>query len=244
MYKKKTDSNDLAGDEFLNSLNAKYKLVVKIRKLRVAKRITLRICYTSGELRITVPAKLRLTLVNEFISKNMIWIESQLQKLSPQRNACEGDTVPVFGHDRAIVVDQDLEEEYLLRPQGLIIPKRNSNLNQQIRNILIIMANEFFTEDCKRYTQKLGVSFSKISFKDPKSRWGSCSSNKKLMFSWRLIMAPKEVCSYVAAHEVAHLIHMNHSSDFWDVVNALDPNFRAQRSWLRNNGKKLHRLIF
>ena len=125
-----------------------------------------------------------------------------------------------------------------------MVPDTSSDFKNQIKKVFILLAEEFFFEKCNKYSEELGVNFSEISIRDPKSRWGSCSSEQKLMFSWRLIMAPKEVSCYVAAHEVAHLVHMNHSKDFWEVVRLIHPDQRSQRNWLRNNGKKLHKFIF
>ena len=134
--------------------------------------------------------------------------------------------------------------EYPIINQLIISGEKSNSFKDQIKNVLIQLSNEFFNDVCQRDSAKLGVSFSKISYKDPKSRWGSCSSERKLMFSWRLIMAPREVSAYVAAHEVAHLVHMNHSKSFWETVRFLCPDYMSHRLWLRYNGKMLHRFIF
>ncbi|MEY3959547.1 MAG: hypothetical protein RIR14_200, partial [Pseudomonadota bacterium] len=80
--------------------------------------------------------------------------------------------------------------------------------------------------------------------RDTRSRWGSCTAEGALMYSWRLIMAPPPVLRYVAAHEVAHLVEMNHSPQFWAVVDRLYPGWEAQRAWLRSHGSALHGLRF
>jgi predicted metal-dependent hydrolase len=83
-----------------------------------------------------------------------------------------------------------------------------------------------------------------MSLRDTRSRWGSCSSDAKLMFSWRLIMAPEDILAYVAAHEVAHLKYMNHSKEFWETVEYLFGPYHKERTWLRQNGSSLHRYRF
>jgi predicted metal-dependent hydrolase len=80
--------------------------------------------------------------------------------------------------------------------------------------------------------------------RDTRSRWGSCSSQGTLMYSWRLIMAPPEVLRYVAAHEVAHLAEMNHSPAFWQVVQTLYGAHHRERGWLREHGASLHKYRF
>ena len=82
----------------------------------------------------------------------------------------------------------------------------------------------------------------RISIRDNRSSWGSCSSQGNIAFSWRLIMAPEPVVDYVVAHEVAHLVYLNHSKDFWDTVGSLDANYQQSKSWLRINGDFLQRV--
>jgi len=90
----------------------------------------------------------------------------------------------------------------------------------------------------------LGRSYARLSLRDTRSRWGSCTSDGGLMYSWRLIMAPPEVLDYVAAHEVAHLAQMNHSPAFWAEVTKIYGDYAAPRNWLRANGSTLHRYKF
>jgi len=80
--------------------------------------------------------------------------------------------------------------------------------------------------------------------RDPRSRWGSCTSAGALMFSWRLAMAPSRVLNYVALHEMAHLVEMNHSADFWALVEVHMPDYAVHRDWLRTHGSSLHRYMF
>ena len=97
---------------------------------------------------------------------------------------------------------------------------------------------------CMEFSERLGSRVRKITLRDTRSRWGSCSNDAKLMFSWRLIMAPEDVLAYVAAHEVAHLKHMNHSKDFWETVEYLFGSYKKERAWLKQNGPSLHRYKF
>ena len=89
------------------------------------------------------------------------------------------------------------------------------------------------------HAANLGVEIKSISMRSQSTRWGSCSSTGKLNFNWRLILAPPFVLDYVAAHEVAHLLEMNHSRDFWDVVERTLPAMERGREWLRVHGREL-----
>jgi predicted metal-dependent hydrolase len=88
---------------------------------------------------------------------------------------------------------------------------------------------------------KLGLRPRSLTLRDPVSRWGSCSSSGALSFSWRLILAPTYVLDYLAAHEVAHLQHMNHSTKFWAVVHRLSTDVDLAEAWLNAHGSQLHR---
>jgi hypothetical protein len=94
---------------------------------------------------------------------------------------------------------------------------------------------------CRRYADELGVRVRRVSIRDQASRWGSCSSNGVLSFSWRLILAPPFVLDYLAAHEVAHLVEMNHSPRFWRTVLSVCPDTRRAKAWLDAHGAELHR---
>jgi predicted metal-dependent hydrolase len=93
-----------------------------------------------------------------------------------------------------------------------------------------------------RYARAMDAEFRKLNVRDQKSRWGSCSSDGVLSYSWRLILAPSFVLDYVAAHEVAHLREMNHSTRFWRLVLKHCPDSRAAMAWLKRNGARLHAL--
>jgi hypothetical protein len=97
------------------------------------------------------------------------------------------------------------------------------------------------TEIARTLAAALGRPVRKVSFRDTRSRWGSCTAKGDLAFSWRLAMAPRGVQEYVAAHEAAHLVEMNHGPGFWRLVARLRPDYRIQRAWLRSEGAGLHR---
>ena len=245
-----TQTNSPSFESYLRYANKVYDLDIKINKSKRVHRITLRVCQFSGELRLTVPPLIRVGAFSNFIEQHLDWINLQKAKIIKQIQISEGIKIPIFGLERIILSDSECWEDYSLTSEKLTVPtpifqtRHKINFKDQVKNVLIQLSNEFFNDVCQRDSAKLGVSFSKISYKDPKSRWGSCSSERKLMFSWRLIMAPREVSAYVAAHEVAHLVHMNHSKSFWETVRFLCPDYMSHRVWLRYNGKMLHRFIF
>jgi hypothetical protein len=112
---------------------------------------------------------------------------------------------------------------------------------RRVRDFLEAEAKRDLSAAVKRYTARLGVDASRITVRDTKSRWGSCSAKGALNFSWRLILAPPFVLDYLAAHEVGHLKEMNHSSRFWRVVHGLCPRTDEAEDWLKRHGTELHR---
>ena len=101
-------------------------------------------------------------------------------------------------------------------------------------------AGEVFHAKALEYAAVLHVDFKNIRVKDQKSRWGSCSSNRNMNFNWRILMAPEPVCDYVIIHELCHLVHMNHSPDFWNLVESICPGYREYKRWLKEHGEELY----
>ncbi|MBT4132840.1 MAG: M48 family metallopeptidase, partial [Rhodobacterales bacterium] len=102
------------------------------------------------------------------------------------------------------------------------------------------LARERLMTSSDYFAKLLGCKIKSITLRDTTTRWGSCTTNGSLMYSWRLMMAPREVQNYVAAHEVCHLIEMNHSPNYWKLVESVVPTYKADRSWLKLNGNLLH----
>ena len=115
---------------------------------------------------------------------------------------------------------------------------------RRLARFLKELARDRLTEACDDYAAMLGRPYKSLTLRDTRSRWGSCSSAGALMFSWRLILAPSEILHYVAAHEVAHLVEMNHSPAFWAQVERIFGPCKDQRRWLRDNGARLHQYRF
>jgi predicted metal-dependent hydrolase len=102
-------------------------------------------------------------------------------------------------------------------------------------------ARAIFTERAALFSQRSGLPYKSLRITGAKTRWGSCSSQGALNFTWRLVMAPLWIIDYVIAHEISHLAHHNHSRRFWSHVAQLYPNFKAARTWLRKNQSRLTR---
>lgn len=102
-----------------------------------------------------------------------------------------------------------------------------------------VAAKQYIYERVEYYLPLTGGHYTNIRIGDQKTRWGSCSSNKTLSFSWRLMLAPPRVLDYVVIHELCHLTHMDHSKEFWAKVASIDPDYKEHRQWLKDNGDTL-----
>ena len=127
---------------------------------------------------------------------------------------------------------------------NMLICPRVKNPQKTIKEFFYHTAYEVLHGKSSDAAAKAGVCFEKIVIKDMKSRWGSCSKSGNLSYSWRILMAPEPVIEYLCAHEVAHLIHFDHSKAFWQVVESLCPNAKEKRKWLKENGAQLMRYQF
>ena len=118
-----------------------------------------------------------------------------------------------------------------------------SNLTEVQRIALekryIAAAKEYFPKRAAYFVQFTGGSYNRISIRDQKTRWGSCSARGTLSFNWRLMLAPPTIADYVIVHELCHLTYMNHSADFWRKVESVYPDYRTARKWLKDHGNEL-----
>lgn len=100
-------------------------------------------------------------------------------------------------------------------------------------------ARSYIPKRVAYYHDMTGGTYNRISIRDQKTRWGSCSSKGTLSFNWRLMLAPPTILDYVVVHELCHLNHMNHSKAFWQSVEAVYPDYRNARKWLKEHGSEL-----
>lgn len=118
-------------------------------------------------------------------------------------------------------------------------PAEQPPLSDEDRARYISIARDIFTRKTAYYARIMGVSYGRITIREQKTRWGSCSNKGNLNFNWRLILAPEEVLDYVVVHELAHRREMNHSKAFYAVVESVLPDYRQARRWLRDHGDSL-----
>lgn len=214
---------------------------VSIRKSARAKRLSLRVSQLDGRVTLTIPSRSPLREGISFLQEREIWLRTHLIRLAPEAIVQAGGALPYQGVDLPVVAGA--VKRTALRDGVLHVPDA-ATAGAKARAFLKLRARDELAIASDHYARQLGVTYSRLSIRDTRSRWGSCSSDGVLMYSWRLIMAPPEILRYVAAHEAAHLVEMNHSDRFWAVVARICPDYDAHRVWLKENGGRLHRVNF
>lgn len=211
-----------------------------IRIDRRAKRISLRLS-AQGEPVLTLPHPRLKAEALKFFAQKQGWLEAQ-QSRQPQPVPFQvGSIVPVAGVPHTIALSVRATDPVRARDGVLLVGGRPESLPALVEGWLRVQARLSLTDAVQRHSATLGLPTPPLSLRDPRTRWGSCSSRGRLSFSWRLAMAPADVLDYLAAHEVAHLRELNHSSRFWALVVELMPGYEAQELWLKRHGRDLHR---
>lgn len=217
---------------------------VALRRVTQARRFTLRVSATTGEVVLTLPRRASLTEALRFADRQSGWIAARLEAV-PQIIPLEPDAVvPVRDIPHRIVHRPDMRLTRVEIHEGenhLVIGGAVTHVGRRTNDFLKREAKRDLEAAVQKYAAALSVRPAGLTLKDTKSRWGSCASSRRLAFSWRLILAPSYVLDYLAAHEVTHLREMNHSDRFWRLLYDVCPDTDRAEDWLKMNGAKLHR---
>ena len=219
-------------------------IAVALRRHVQARRLKLTLDSTGGRFVLTVPDRVPIEAAQRFLDSHAAWMADRLAHFIVARPFADGAELPLRGvahrirhcPDRRGTVWIDTSPATPL----ICVAGEAPHLKRRVTDFLRKSARADLAAAVSRHADRLAVSPSAIRLKDPKSRWGSCSAEGVLNFSWRLVLAPAVVLDYVAAHEVAHLVEMNHSDRFWAVVDGLVADSETPRNWLRRHGEALH----
>lgn len=216
---------------------------VAVRRSARVRRLSLRVSALDGRVTLSMPLGLDLRHARDFAAQKAPWIRRHLERHVAADRPAPGGSLLLRGQDTPIRV---ADVRAVTEADGALwVPeKRAGQTPALLRGYLKEHARIALVAASDAYSRRLGRSYARITLRDTRSRWGSCTTEGNLMYSWRLIMAPPVVLDYVAAHEVAHLVEMNHSAAYWAVVARLCPDYARHRDWLRRNGASLHAIRF
>lgn len=217
-------------------------IAVRLRRSSRARRLSLRISSLDGRVTLTLPKGLAERHALDFAREKEPWIRRHLAERGEDVEIARGMHLPIGGALHEIVAGTGRS---VRMADGLLhVPGRADRTGARVAGFLKARAKLQLAQASARYADRLGCTYTAITLRDTRSRWGSCTAEGRLMYSWRLVMAPTDVLDYVAAHEVAHLAELNHSPAFWDHVRAIYGDYAAARRWLRQEGNALHRYRF
>ncbi len=213
---------------------------VTIRVSPRAQRLSLRVDAAKRAVELVLPRRFAAETALRFVAAHRGWIAARFAAMPPPRSLGEGASVPVFGVPHRVRRELDIEAPAVRVADGEIRVRGDPiHLPRRVRDHLTALAKRDFAARARATAARIGKSVTRVGVRDPKSRWGSCSSSGALSFSWRLVFAPEAVIDYVVAHEVAHLVEMNHGPRFWRLVATLVPEIDKPRAWLRRHRLEL-----
>lgn len=212
---------------------------LKLRVSKRAQRLALRLDNKRRVMHLVVPPRILLRHAFEFAEQHKGWIREKLAELPERIRLEHGAVIPVLGRKRKIriVYNPDLKRtDITLKNSILLVRTNQEDPTLRIIRFLKECAREKITALVEAKAERVGKRVKGIFIRDTSSRWGSCSPDGNLSFSWRLVFAPKAALDYVVAHEVAHLVHMNHGPRFWDLCERLSANFDDGKHWMFAEG--------
>jgi len=211
------------------------------RRSARARRVSLRIDPREGSVIVTLPPKAAQATGRALLMDHAGWVAERLARLPTPIVLADGAEVPLDG--QLLVVEH--------RPDGrgtrlvggtLVVAGEAAFLPRRVLDFLRTEARRRLAAAAVAKAEGAGLQVRRVVVKDTRTRWGSCTADGTLMFSWRLVMAPPEVQDYVVAHEVAHLRHMDHGTRFWALVQTLTPHRAVAMRWLERGGAGLMRI--
>ena len=219
---------------------------IALKRVAGATRFTIRVRSATRDVVLTMPMRGSLAAAQDFAQRHAAWIGARMNRLPKPVPFHPLATIPFEGAPHIVLHEPDARGTVWVGATNkgeaaLHVAGDERHVHRRVMDFLKREARKRLEDAVKRHCAKLNVKARDVTLRDTTSRWGSCSANGGLNFSWRLIMAPPHVLDYLAAHECAHLIHMNHSDDFWALTRKLSKDVDRSEAWLKAHGASLHR---
>lgn len=220
------------------------KIEIICRKSSKAKRVIIRISQDKI-VQLIVPKRVSFKNAINFLHSKSDWIYEKFSVISNKQQPelqkfGDNSSISIFGNNYTIIYGNSLRGNIKIQEDKIIIYGEKEKIHNKILQYINKIAANYIKNKIQDYNKMGEFKYKRITVRDTKTRWGSCSSKGNLSFSWRLALAPREVFDYVIAHELAHLKEMNHSKNFWHIVSILYPDYKKARKWLKTNGSNLH----
>lgn len=219
-------------------------LAVVFRRHAQARRLVLRLNSDGSGVIVTVPNGVSRDRARDFAERSRDWIRQHAAARGDTVTLSPGSLIPLRGVDHRIEHLAVRRGTVTVDPLAAVIrvPGDLPHVPRRTLDWLKTAARADLAAAVERYARAMDVTCRRITVRDQRSRWGSCSAGGDLSFSWRLILTPDYVLDYVAAHEVAHLRHMDHSPRFWRLVLTHCAHAQKAKTWLKAHGQSVHRI--
>lgn len=194
---------------------------------------------------VTCPIFTPQRTIDRFVSENRTWLDEKLEEITHQQSALtvSKDTLLFHGKEYQYRLNIGRQKERVELNGSTLLVFAHAEDHQHVRQILEKwyrqQAKEYFTERLPLLADVANQDVRNLTIRSPRTRWGSCTSRSTISLNWRLVMAPDWVSDYVIYHELAHLTHMNHSRNFWQLVETYSSRYKDAETWL----KKHHQLL-
>jgi len=194
---------------------------------------------------ITAPEGMSVSDINAIVTKKKLWIFNKLKTKSKyyidtsSKETVSGASLMYLGHKYKLLLSNDKIEGVIFSDKFIVSILNKSKAQDLLYKWYLAQAKKLFREKVGLYSNSLGVNPVKVVIRNLKYSWGSCSPNKNITLNWKLIRAPLYVINYIIVHELAHLIELNHSAEFWNIVGVQVPEYNKAKRWLKENGGML-----
>lgn len=213
-----------------------------IRRLRNARRMTMRLAANGSEVHLSIPAWVPSAEALAFVRSRHDWLAGQMACAPQPIVIAHGTIFPFRGQDLRVVHQAGAARLPAMAGQEVVVGGAEASLSARLRRWLQLEAKARMEADLADYCPVVGKSEPALALSNARRRWGSCSHDGKIRINWRLIMAPDLVRRSVVAHEVAHLVHFDHSAQFHGLLGQLFEDDMAQANrWLKDHGRMLYR---
>lgn len=217
-------------------------VTVVVRVNARSKSYRLSLPHSGGPL-LTLPPHGKWAEAEAFLLRHHNWLAARIKRAPEAASFADGGVVPLRGVDHRIVatgrVRGRVEVAELEGERVILVPGDPAHRARRLIDWFKEEAEADLVERSTWHAERLGVVVKSVRMRSQASRWGSCSSTGNINYNWRLVLAPPFVLDYVAAHEVAHLVEMNHSAAFWATVKRTMPDMEKGRAWLKAHGRQL-----
>ncbi len=214
-----------------------------------SKRKTTALKIRDGEVSIHIPMRLPMQFAQDFVSQKTAWITSKLAEQRHQQREekqfVEGEIFSFLGKPYILHLIQDNAASRInktatqLELRGRVNRLSTNGIQKALTQWYKQQATLYISSRTAELAEETQLTPHDVAIKTYKARWGSCSIHGQINFNWKLILAPANIIDYVIIHELCHLQHHNHSRDFWNLVEAFEPNYKTARLWLKKHGMSL-----